>query len=111
MWETKFTSATQYNSVLKKQYGQLSMCKFLSWTPLWFPSVETMLLGKLKFLQFKGVYVGFGGLRVTWSPWDPRFVGSNPAGVNGFSEHKNPEHKSSGRDFKPGVPSLRFQAH
>ena len=23
---------------------------------------------------------------------------------------KNPEHKSSGRDFKLGVPSLRFQA-
>ena len=27
-----------------------------------------------------------------------------------FSERKNPEHKSSGRDFKLGVPSLRFQA-
>ena len=28
-----------------------------------------------------------------------------------FSGRKNPEHKSSGRDFKLGVPSLRFQAH
>ena len=28
-----------------------------------------------------------------------------------FSGRKNPEHKFSGRDFKLGVPSLRFQAH
>ena len=27
-----------------------------------------------------------------------------------FSERKNPEHKSSGGDFKLGVPNLRFQA-
>ena len=27
-----------------------------------------------------------------------------------FSGRKNPKHKSSGRDFKLGVPSLRFQA-
>ena len=27
-----------------------------------------------------------------------------------FSRRKNPEHKSSGRDFRLGVPSLRFQA-
>ena len=27
-----------------------------------------------------------------------------------FSGRKNPEHKSSGRDFKLGVPSLRFHA-
>ena len=27
-----------------------------------------------------------------------------------FSGRKNPEHKPSGRDFKLGVPSLRFQA-
>jgi hypothetical protein len=26
-----------------------------------------------------------------------------------FSGRKNPEHKSSGRDFKLGLPSLRFQ--
>ena len=38
-----------------------------------------------------------------------RFVLS--AEVDGFfSGRKNPEHKSSGRDFKPGVQSLRFQA-
>ena len=54
---------------------------------------------------------GLGGLGVTCSPRDPRFAGSNPAEVNGFfSGRKNPEHKSSGRDFKLGVPSLRFQA-
>ena len=27
-----------------------------------------------------------------------------------FSEHRNAEHKSSGRDFKPWVPSQRYQA-
>ena len=27
-----------------------------------------------------------------------------------FSGRKNPEYKSSGRDFKPWVPRLRFQA-
>ena len=55
--------------------------------------------------------VGLGGLGVTCSPRDPRFAGSNPTKVDGFfSERKNPEHKSSGRDLKLGVPSLRFQA-
>ena len=28
--------------------------------------------------------VGLGGLRVTCSPRDPRFAGSNPAEVDGF---------------------------
>ena len=61
------------------------------------------------FLTIKNV--GLGGLGVTCSPRDPRFAASNPSEVNGFfSERKNPEHKSSGRDFKLGVPSLRFQA-
>ena len=51
------------------------------------------------------------GLGVPCSPRDPRFAGSNPAEVDGFfSGSKNPEHKSSGRDFKLGVPDLRFQA-
>ena len=55
--------------------------------------------------------VGLGGLRVTCSPRDPKFVGSNPAEFDGFfSGRKNLKHKSSGRDFKLGVPSLRFQA-
>ena len=45
------------------------------------------------------------------SPRDPRFAGLNPTEVDGFfSGRKNPEHKSSGRKFKLGVPSLRFQA-
>ena len=52
-----------------------------------------------------------GGLRVTCSPRDPSFAGSNPAEVDGFfSGRKNPDHKSSGRDCKLGIPSLRFQA-
>ena len=55
--------------------------------------------------------VGLRGLGVTCSPRDPGFAGSNPAEVEGFSsERKNPEHNSSGRDFKLEVPSLRFQA-
>ena len=41
-----------------------------------------------------------GGLGVTCSPRDPRFTGSYPWI---FSGHKNPEHKSSGRDFNPSV--------
>ena len=45
--------------------------------------------------------VGLGDLEVTCSPRDPRFAGSNPTKVEGFfSGRKNPEHKSSGRDFK-----------
>ena len=51
--------------------------------------------------------VGLGGLGVPCSPRDPRFAGSNPTDVNG---RKNPAQKSSGRYFKLGVPSLRFQA-
>ena len=55
--------------------------------------------------------VGLGGLGVTCSPRDPRFASWNPAEVDGFfSGRKNPEHKSSGRGFKMGVPSKRFQA-
>ena len=55
------------------------------------------------------ITVGIGGLGVTCSPRNPRFAGSNPAEVDGsFSGSKNPEHKSSGRDFKLGVSSLRF---
>ena len=42
-----------------------------------------------------------GGLGVTCSPRDPRFADSNSAEVDGFfSGRKNPEHKSSRRDYK-----------
>ena len=61
-------------------------------------------------MKLYNVVVGFGGLGVTCSPRDPWFAGSNPAEVDGFSGRKNPEHKSSGRELKLGVPSLRFQA-
>ena len=55
------------------------------------------------------IKVGLGGLGVTYLPRDLRFAGLNPAEVDGiFSGRKNPEHKSSGTDFKLGVPSLRF---
>ena len=51
------------------------------------------------------------GLGVTCSLRDPRFTDSNPAEVDFFSGRKNPEHKSTERAFKLGVPSLVFQAH
>ena len=55
--------------------------------------------------------VGLGGLAVTCSSRDPRYAYSNPTKVDGFfSGCKNPEYKSSERDFKLGVPSQRFQA-
>ena len=55
--------------------------------------------------------VGLDGLGVTCSPRDPRFADTNPTEVDGFFQDiKNLEHKSSGRGFKLGVPSLRFQA-
>ena len=48
--------------------------------------------------------VVLGGHGVTCSPRDPRFTGSNPAEVDGFLGRKNPEHKSSEKDFKLGGP-------
>ena len=57
------------------------------------------------------IVVDLGGPGVKCSPWDSRFAGSNPTENDGFfSGRKNPEHKFSGRNFKLGVPSLRFQA-
>ena len=53
------------------------------------------------------------------SRWSRGNVLSSRSKVRGFKSdwgrwifpgRKNPEHKSSGRDFKLGVPSLRFQA-
>ena len=63
------------------------------------------------YISSRTCVVGLGGLGVTCSPRDPGFAGLNPAEVDGFfSGRKNPEYKSSGRDFKLGVPILRFQA-
>ena len=62
------------------------------------------------FVQVCMYTVSLGGLGVTCSPRDPRFAGSNPAEVDGFfSGRKSPDLKYSVRDFKPWVPSLRFQ--
>ena len=59
----------------------------------------------------KLMFVGLGDLGVTCSPRDPRFAGSNSTEVDGlFQDVKNPEYKSSGKDFKPWVSNLRFQA-
>ena len=54
--------------------------------------------------------IGLGGLVVTCSPRDPRFACSNPAEVDGFFQSLKSWAQSSGRHFKLGVPSLRFQA-
>ena len=50
-------------------------------------------------------------------PWlsylllDPRFEGSNPAGVDGFFQSvKIPSMTSFGREVKPWVPCRRFMA-
>ena len=55
------------------------------------------------FDRYRKDIVGLGGLGVSCSPRDLRFLGSNPSEVDGFF------HKSFGSEFKPGVPSLRFQ--
>ena len=48
---------------------------------------------------------------VKCSTRDSRFAGSNMAEVDGFFQDvKIPEHKSSRRDFRLWVLSLRFQA-
>ena len=61
--------------------------------------------------KFSSLYIGLVGLGVTCSSRNPMFAGSNTTEVDGFySGRKISEHKSSGRDFKLGVPSLRFQA-
>ena len=57
------------------------------------------------------IIAGLGGLVVMCSPRDPRFSRSNQTGRWIFSGHKNPGHKSSGRNFESCVPSQRFQAH
>ena len=67
-------------------------------------------IGTLRRIREYGHYargnsggLGLGDLGVTWPPRDPRFAGSNPAEVDEFFQDK-----SSGRDFKLGVPSLKI---
>ena len=50
-----------------------------------------------------------GDLGVMRSPRYRRFAGSSPAEVDGFFQGVKILSTSSGSDFKPGVPSLRFQ--
>ena len=54
--------------------------------------------------------VDLGRFGVTCSPRDPRFAVQIRLRSMDFSGRKNPERKSSGRDLKLGVSSLRFQA-
>ena len=72
-------------------------------------------------LDFKQVYiyiyiyiyicVVLGGLEVMCSPRDPRFVGSNPAKVDGFfQDAKILRTSPPGGTLSWGSPSLRFQA-
>ena len=57
----------------------------------------------ISFSKLRSSLVGLDGLGETCSPRDPRFSGSNPTEVNGFfQDGKNPDHKSSWRDFKLG---------
>ena len=65
------------------------------------------LIKKSELTYFK--LVGLGGLGVPCSPRDVR--GFKPGWgrwIFFFSGRKNPGHKSSGRDFKLGVPSLEI---
>ena len=92
----------------------------LAIAPLNWPSTEMRKWGQQSVGPGPGIYgefgpgiygeVGLGGLGVTYSPRDPRFAFQIRLRSMDFSERKNPEHKSSGRDFKLGLPSLRFQA-
>ena len=55
--------------------------------------------------------VGLGGLRVTCSPRDPRFAGSNSAEVEEFFQNvKILSTSPPGGTLSWGVSSLKFQA-
>ena len=68
-------------------------------------------ISKLNLFKIFSLVVGPGGLQVMYQALDPRFACSNSAEVDGvFSGCKYPEFKLSGRDFKPWIPNLRYQA-
>ena len=60
--------------------------------------------------KFSGVLGIFMSLSVV-SGYSARFEIQASRVKSNFSGRKNPEHKSSERDFKLGDQSLRFQAH
>ena len=83
-------------------------------------SDETYINGNLSSKTFwpniTYVYINFDGSRPRWSPGNVLASRSEVRGLKPdrcqwiFSRSKTPEHKSSRRDFKLGVPNLRFQA-
>ena len=74
-----------FHHIVNKKNIYILHCKILRTRPRWSRSTVFALRSKVH------------GFKPSWSRWI-------------FSGLKNPEHKSSGRDFKLGVPSLRFQA-
>ena len=68
---------------------------------------ETSFLWLIILICYPSLIVDLGVLMVKFSPQDPKFIGSNPAEVNGFFQ----EHKFFGMDLMPYVENLRFQAH
>ena len=70
--------------------------------PQHIPQVKSVLLS---------LSVEHGGPWLSYSRLDPKFAGSNPAGVDGFfSERKILNMTSFGREVKPWVPCRRFTA-
>ena len=110
-----FTVKRRTNSQL--QYSRVKKRQAIEQRAIWeqlnntIASSETLSLTLREECRIRVFKVGLDGLGVTCSPRDPRFAGSNPDEVGWISSRrKNSEHKSSGRDFNLGVPSLRFQA-
>ena len=75
----------------------------------YFPQEQGILYTTYIGIRINIRKVGLGGLGIMCSRSKVRGFKSG-RGRWIFSGRKNPEHKSSGRDFKLGVPRLRFQA-
>ena len=91
---------------LREPYGlKESVVFFPSWRRFVLKCILVHLLQQVCNNLSNSMAVGLGGLRVTCSPRDARFAGSNPTEVDGFFQDVKIL-----RDFKQGVPSMRFQA-